>query len=359
MSSETPTPLEITPALLAGFEPERILSESTMTGSTFILGTLTGQQAIVHVQKTVVVGKDAQEAINTLENIKLLLENAPYYSAHAWTKPDPSNPDYVVKIICPATADHIKKYSIQERYVVRETAEIYEQVVKPYIEEMPVSKIGWVYEILEGRKEAERVYYRSEGDDGLVILPDLKWDETTENALYLTCLVQDRSIKSLRDLKVSHIPLLKNIREKAAAEASERFGVDAGKLRLFVHYHPTYYHFHVHIVHIRHDNLFGQVAGQAHLLDDLISLLELSPADGPSLLARKSFTYTLGAEHRLFPLMLKAGAVLGNSITTAGAEVNTEPISTTPVNPAVSTPSLGAAEPAIDSEEPEAKRPRI
>lgn len=57
--------------------------------------------------------------------------------------------------------------------------------------------------------------------------------------------------------------------------------------------------------------------------------------------------------------MLKAGAVLGNSIATAGAEVNTEPISATPVNPAVSTPSLGAAEPAIDSEEPEAKRPRI
>lgn len=70
---------------------------------------------------------------------------------------------------------------------------------------MPVSKIGWwvlytnrwnvlfnmytrVYEILEGRKEAERVYYRSEGDDGLVILPDLKWDETTENALVCAVL---------------------------------------------------------------------------------------------------------------------------------------------------------------------------
>lgn len=77
MSSETPAPLKITPALLTGFEPERILSESTMTGSTFILGALAGQQAIFHVQKTVVVGKDAQEAINTLENIKLLLENAP------------------------------------------------------------------------------------------------------------------------------------------------------------------------------------------------------------------------------------------------------------------------------------------
>lgn len=57
--------------------------------------------------------------------------------------------------------------------------------------------------------------------------------------------------------------------------------------------------------------------------------------------------------------MLKAGAVLGNSITTADAEAKAEPISITSVNPAVSTPSLGAAEPATDSDEPEAKRPRI
>lgn len=77
MSSETPGPLEITPALLAGFEPQRILSESTMTGSTFIFGTLAGHQAIIHVQKTVVVGKDAEDAVKVLENVKLLLENAP------------------------------------------------------------------------------------------------------------------------------------------------------------------------------------------------------------------------------------------------------------------------------------------
>lgn len=34
----------------------------------------------------------------------------------------------------------------------------------------------------------------------------------------------------------------------AAAEASERFGVDAGKLRLFVHYHPTYCELHVYAI---------------------------------------------------------------------------------------------------------------
>lgn len=57
--------------------------------------------------------------------------------------------------------------------------------------------------------------------------------------------------------------------------------------------------------------------------------------------------------------MLKAGAVLGSPITITDAEAKAETISVTPVNPAVSTPSLGAIEPATDLEEPEAKRPRI
>ena len=59
--------------------------------------------------------------------------------------------------------------------------------------------------------------------------------------------------------------------------------------------------------------------GQAHLLDDIISLvrrgpyrdacysslsqLELDPDDGPSMLERMTFTYGLGTEHGLYKLM--------------------------------------------------------
>lgn len=34
-------------------------------------------------------------------------------------------------------------------------------------------------------------------------------------------------------------------------------------------------HFHVHVVHIDHEGLAGMTVGQAHLLDDLISLVRL------------------------------------------------------------------------------------
>lgn len=35
-------------------------------------------------------------------------------------------------------------------------------------------------------------------------------------------------------------------------------------------------HFHVHVVHIEHEGLAGMNVGQAHLLDDLISLVSLA-----------------------------------------------------------------------------------
>jgi m7GpppX diphosphatase len=40
-----------------------------------------------------------------------------------------------------------------------------------------------VYKILEGKKEAERVLYKSDGEEGFLVLPDLKWDQTSMLAM--------------------------------------------------------------------------------------------------------------------------------------------------------------------------------
>lgn len=90
--------------------------------------------------------------------------------------------------------------------------------------------------------------------------------------------------------------MLRRIRETVFEIAQTKFGVAKNKLRLFVHYHPTYCklshpipgsspsvdmehqadcidHFHVHVVHLQHEANAGMMAGQAHLLDDLITLV--------------------------------------------------------------------------------------
>ncbi|WVQ84341.1 hypothetical protein IAT38_006493 [Cryptococcus sp. DSM 104549] len=310
-SAPTPTPLTLSPSLLADFVPTRTLSESTLTGSIFLLGTLGGEQAIVHLQRTVVPGDRVGEVLSGLQSVETFLENTPYYNAHAWQAPSPTLPHLVIKITCPATETHIRKHTVQERAIVHETRELYEKVVVPYMDSFDESRLGWVYAILEGKKEVERVLYRQQGPEGFVILPDLKWDMTSMNALYLTVLVETREIRTLRDLAPRHIPLLKDIRDKVEQTVKDKFDVPGSKLRLFVHHQPSYYHFHVHVVHIYAEANAGMMVGQAHLLDDIISLLELSPADGPSILARKSFTYPLGVKHGLYQGMLDAGAIKG------------------------------------------------
>jgi m7GpppX diphosphatase len=48
-------------------------------------------------------------------------------------------------------------------------------------------------------------------------------------------------IRSLRDLKTEHLPMLKNLRDKIMALVPVRFsGVASDEVRLFVHYHPSY-----------------------------------------------------------------------------------------------------------------------
>ena len=123
-----------------------------------------------------------------------------------------------------------------------------------------------------------------------MILPDMKWDLKTVSSLYLVALVQDRSIRSLRDLRKRHVGLLSSIRSVAERVVQEKWGLGRGALRMYVHYQPSYCklhppdlrvaevvlvdHFHVHIVNANYQGaMLGMSVGQAHLLDDIISLV--------------------------------------------------------------------------------------
>ena len=42
------------------------------------------------------------------------------------------------------------------------------------------------------------------------------------------------------------------------------------ELRVYMHYQPSYYHLHMHFLHVGCDAEAGMAAGKAHLLDDVI-----------------------------------------------------------------------------------------
>lgn len=52
-----------------------------------------------------------------------------------------------------------------------------------------------MYNILAGQKEAERVLYKDDHpEDGFLLLPDLKWDQTSMNAMVSTSTFDARAL---------------------------------------------------------------------------------------------------------------------------------------------------------------------
>ena len=113
--------------------------------------------------------------------------------------------------IYPATPLHVMKYSKKQTYLISETYHRYETIVRPYIEQNQLN-VQWVYNIIDGKSERERILLET---DQFLILPDLSWDGKTLESFHMLGLVKSHDIHSIRDLKSEHIPMLELLLEKA------------------------------------------------------------------------------------------------------------------------------------------------
>ena len=243
-----------------------------------------------------------------LSNINNLGDNDIYrwYLASAgYTEGAP--PDLKLNLIYPCTEKHIKKYSPQEVRMVTETPEIYAQRVRPYMQKMrDEGRLNWVFNILEGRAEQADILLReagAEGDsEGFLLTPDLNWDRKTLTSLHLLALVDRRDIWSLRDLKKRHVIWLKHMREKVldATVKLYKAQLEKDQVKLYIHYQPTYYHFHIHVVHVMCEATSTQSVGKAFSLENVISQLE-TISGGPDVsMADVDLTYYLGTASDLW-----------------------------------------------------------
>lgn len=186
-------------------------------------------------------------------------------------------------------AKHVSRNTSQAAVVFRETPAAYEAAHVPYMRGIPPGAMGWVYKILDKQKEVERLLYDSPVD-GFLINTDPKWSthpdpKTTPRSewvghsgtreLYCLGLSHRRDIRSLRDLRAEHLPLLRAMTAKGRQVMREVYGLPEESLRIFVHYPPQFYHFHVHFTNVAVD--IGVTTERAHLLDDVIENIERDP----------------------------------------------------------------------------------
>lgn len=282
---------------LSKFSLTRILNQLSRTKDIFILGRFSNQPE--NEQSILLINKDAimEESLvpDTFQHISLTADMTnDVYEKYIASLPVKLSGGKVT-VIRPATEQHIRKYSAQLYSFIHETPEMYEKITKPFVEEKALSH-QWVYNILEGKSETERVLLRDEDPRlGFVMMPDLKWDPTDRTTLYVLAIVLRHDIKSLRDLTKEHLPLLKNIQSKSLAFITEKWGYTPREIRAYVHYQPSYYHFHVHFTFCGYEAP-GTYVGKAHLLDEIIDNIDLFP----DYYSKKTISFVCPTTHALF-----------------------------------------------------------
>nr|XP_046183473.1 m7GpppX diphosphatase [Oncorhynchus gorbuscha] len=284
---------------LFGFKTTTVLRDSAREKNMFIHGKLNDQDAVIILEKTPIREDTLLEIFNG-SRLKLDMRND-IYSTYQLQPPAHLN-EMKTTVVCPATEKHVKKYLRQETYLVQETGEDYRSITLPYIQSQSFS-VQWVYNILEKKAEAERIVYEDPDQDvGFVLLPDFKWDQKQLDDLHLIAIVHRRDIKSLRGLTALHLPLLTNIRKKGEESILKRYGVAASKLKVYLHYQPSYYHLHIHFNALSYEAP-GCGVEHAHLLSDVIQNLQ---ADSQYYHSR-SLSFPLRADQGLLSKFKDAG----------------------------------------------------
>eukprot|EP00977_Amphora_coffeiformis_P005678 scaffold1192_cov169-Amphora_coffeaeformis.AAC.10 len=216
---------------------------------------------------------------------------------------------FKVELISPASERQIQRATPAPALVmIEETPVMYQAVAKPFIQSIvDGGSLSWVQNVVDGTKEKERLLLDTVD---YVLNVDTKWkshpDATTvpreawyqhETVVDLYCLaiVKDgAAIRTLRDLRRRHIPMLQSMLTEATATIEQVYGIPRNQLRIFAHYQPQFYHFHVHFTRLGNEN--GCQVERGHLVTDMIQNLELDDL----FYAKRTISYKLPTNDKLY-----------------------------------------------------------
>ncbi|KAF2690404.1 scavenger mRNA decapping enzyme [Lentithecium fluviatile CBS 122367] len=324
MTSTTPPEIASkVEAYIPRFRLTRLLNQDQAGRRISLLGTIDSQPGLLIAERAAFATDHAHLASfpTSLSRVKNLGANDIYFWFLANSGAGKAGggdldvpPDFKLNLIYPCTEKHVKKYSAQGVRMVTETPETYASYVKPWIQrQREKGTLNWIFNIIEGRSEQEDVIYRETGEEGFLLLPDLNWDRKTMSSLHLLGLVERRDIWSVRDLKKGEVQWLKHMREKFSDATVKLYPeIEKDQLKLYVHYQPTYHHFHIHIVHVALESGATQAVGKALSLENIISQLETMQGGSEAGFQDVSLTYGLGEASELWEKvfsMVKGGGV--------------------------------------------------
>jgi m7GpppX diphosphatase len=192
-----------------------------------------------------------------IRKIKLLLQNDAFEKWEAITE---------IKgefILCNDTTKLAKR-------IHKIKKETYEEYLE-FIENRDINKDRWIYNILDGLAEQEKILYR---DELCVVIPTYTWDSKNINKLHILCMPIDKNLRTIRDLTEDNIPLLEHMKKVTLEKIEKLYQLKIENLKIFLHYDPSTYHLHIHFINVEHVEAFSSVE-YSHDLDIIIFNLKL------------------------------------------------------------------------------------
>lgn len=147
-----------------------------------------------------------------------------------------------------------------EKHLLIERPEHYQsEGMQKFIEnEIKRPSKQWIGSVLDGSQEKEHVKLDT---DTYLLLPDTErvnryWTQKKINSDYSKsitvnwlAIVKDPSLRTIRDLRGEHIPMLQSLQKDCLKKITDETGVPQDKIMVYFHYHPSIYHLHIHFAY--------------------------------------------------------------------------------------------------------------
>ncbi len=142
-----------------------------------------------------------------------------------------------------------------------------------FISKRDFKKEQWVYNILDGLAEQDKILYK---DEKIVVAPTYTWvDYNDLSKMYLLVFPMNKKLHSIRDLDGSHIELLEFIKSKTLEIIKSTYGFESDVIKMYLHYAPSTYHLHVHFVLVSNTDT-NSSCEYSHELSNVIENLKIN-----------------------------------------------------------------------------------
>lgn len=177
---------------------------------------------------------------------------------------------------------------LDDQRLVLETSEVYctDEVQQAIAQEVTRPSKQWVVNVIQGMQESDTVKIRHED---FVLLPDTErvnryWSvrhvvhkryyAPCQSRLNLLAIMTEPGLRSLRDLRAKHLPILRNMYRMCLIKIEEETGLKQDQVMAYIHYPPSVYQLHVHFVHQPYSRSVRDCY-RVHSLHNVISNLKM------------------------------------------------------------------------------------